>query len=64
MGEDFGWKQVQGDVFRFPSYTPVFASLIGTGVQLAVMVGFIIVLSIIGDLYASRGAVTNAGFAG
>ena len=32
--EETGWKLVHGDVFRPPRYPRLFASIIGTGVQL------------------------------
>lgn len=57
LGDEYGWKQVHGDVFRSASYPLLFSSLIGTGYQLA-FVGFVvIVMSIIGDLYAERGSI-------
>ena len=51
MGDEYGWKQVHGDVFRSASYPLMFSSLIGTGYQLAVVGFIVIVMSIIGDLY-------------
>mmetsp|Transcript_3522 Transcript_3522/g.12287 ORF Transcript_3522/g.12287 Transcript_3522/m.12287 type:complete len:598 (+) Transcript_3522:93-1886(+) len=57
--EDTGWKQVQGDVFRFPPYYPLFCGLIGTGIQLILMVYCTTILSIIGTLYIGRGAVSS-----
>ena len=33
VGEDSGWKQVHGDVFRQPPNLILFSALIGTGVQ-------------------------------
>ena len=56
--DDTGWKQVQSDVFRFPPYLPLFCGLLGTGVQLILMVFLTIVFCILGDLYIGRGAVT------
>ncbi|KAL5105064.1 Transmembrane 9 superfamily member 2 [Taenia crassiceps] len=35
--EEFGWKLVHGDVFRAPRYPMLFAVLIGSGVQMALM---------------------------
>lgn len=57
--EDSGWKQVQGDVFRFPPYLPLFCGLVGTGVQLIMMVYCTTILSTIGTLYIGRGAVST-----
>ena len=36
LGDEYGWKQVHGDVFRPPSYSLLLSSLIGTGYQLGV----------------------------
>jgi len=58
--EETGWKQVQGDVFRFPHYYPFFCAMIGTGVQLVLMVYCTTILSIAGTLYIGRGAVSTA----
>mmetsp|Transcript_27326 Transcript_27326/g.55847 ORF Transcript_27326/g.55847 Transcript_27326/m.55847 type:complete len:588 (-) Transcript_27326:47-1810(-) len=57
--EDSGWKQVQGDVFRFPPYLPLFCGLVGTGVQLIMMVYCTSILSIVGTLYIGRGSVST-----
>ncbi|VDK40356.1 unnamed protein product [Taenia asiatica] len=35
--EEFGWKLVHGDVFRAPRYPMLFAVLVGSGVQMALM---------------------------
>lgn len=51
--------QVQGDVFRFPPYYPFFCALIGTGVQLVLMIYCTTILSIVGTLYVGRGAVSS-----
>lgn len=42
---------MHGDVFRSASYPMLFSSLIGTGYQLASVGFFVIIMSIIGDLY-------------
>jgi len=47
MGEESGWKQVHGDVFRAPPYLTLFSVLIGTGAQLLVLVLVVILLSIV-----------------
>ena len=57
--EDTGWKQVQGDVFRFPPLFPLFCGLVGTGIQLILMVYGTTLLSILGTLYVGRGAVSS-----
>lgn len=60
VGEESGWKQVHGDVFRPPSNLILFSSLVGTGHQLAVLVFLVILLSNIGTLYADRGSTVTA----
>jgi len=60
VGDDSGWKQVHGDVFRPPPHIIFFASLIGSGYQLAILVLFVIFLSILGTYYRGRGTVVTA----
>lgn len=52
VGDESGWKQIHGDVFRAPPYLILFSALIGTGHQLAVLVFCVIVFSILGDYYS------------
>jgi len=43
MGEESGWKQVYGDVFRAPDNLVLFSAMVGTGWQLlALVVGVIL----------------------
>ncbi len=42
------WKLVHGDVFRPPRYLELLAALIGTGVQLALLVLAVILITIAG----------------
>lgn len=51
LGDEYGWKQVHGDVFRSPTQNLLFSSLIGTGYQLTTVVFFVIVFAILGELY-------------
>eukprot|EP01137_Pigoraptor_chileana_P017329 Opistho-2@75249 len=44
LGDEYGWKQVHGDVFRAPSALMLFSSLIGTGHQLAMVAMCVIVI--------------------
>ncbi|XP_055351316.1 transmembrane 9 superfamily member 3-like [Paramacrobiotus metropolitanus] len=60
LGDEYGWKQVHGDVFRSPSKVTIFSSLIGSGYQLAVVTIFVIVLAIFGDLYTERSSLLGA----
>ena len=43
------WKLVHGDVFRPPRYLELLAALVGTGVQLALLVLSVILITIAGD---------------
>lgn len=51
LGDEYGWKQVHGDVFRPPSMPMFFSSLIGTGYQVGAVVGIVIVITMVGELY-------------
>ncbi len=31
--EDYGWKLISNDVFRFPPYKSLFCSVLGVGIQ-------------------------------
>lgn len=54
IGEDSGWKQVHGDVFRAPEQLILFSALLGTGWQLVVLVLGVILYAIAGDAQPSR----------
>ena len=51
LGDEYGWKQVHGDVFRPASNPLIFSALIGTGYQIATVALFVISFAIMGDLY-------------
>jgi transmembrane 9 superfamily member 3 len=51
IGEDTGWKQVHGDVFRPPECLEFFSAIIGTGWQLAVLVLFVIFYAMLGTSF-------------
>lgn len=51
MGDEYGWKQVHGDVFRPASHNLVFSALIGAGHQLTTVIFSVIVFAILGELY-------------
>ena len=55
LGDEYGWKQVHGDVFRAPAYPMIFSILVGTGYQIAVVTFTVIIFAILGDLYVGRG---------
>lgn len=59
MGDEYGWKQVHGDVFR-PAAKPLFFSaLLGTGCQLLVVTVAVILFTIMGELYTERGSLLS-----
>ncbi len=54
LGDEYGWKQVHGDVFR-PATSPLlFSALIGSGAQLAFVVFLVVVFTILGELYTGK----------
>jgi len=57
LGDEYGWKQVNGDVFRPPSHPILFASLIGSGYQIATVAILCITFTIMGDLYTERASL-------
>jgi len=57
LGDEYGWKQIHGDVFRPPPQVLVFSALVGTGYQLVIVAFVVIMFSIMGDLYLGRGSV-------
>lgn len=59
LGDEYGWKQVHGDVFRAPPSSLVLTALIGTGCQLASVFLIVIAFTIMGDLYVGRGSILS-----
>jgi transmembrane 9 superfamily protein 3 len=59
-GDELGWKQIHGDVFRAPSHLMLFSALLGSGHQLILLVFSVLFLSILGTYYRSRGAIVTA----
>lgn len=57
LGDEYGWKQVHGDVFRPPPHSLLFCSLIGTGYQITLVTLCVITFAILGDLYTERGSL-------
>jgi len=56
--EETGWKLVHGDVFRPPANKSLFASFVGTGVQIFTMVFLTLIFAALGFLSpANRGAL-------
>jgi len=63
MGDESGWKQVRGDVFRSPPYLTLFSAVIGTGTQLLFLVLVVILLSVgfyHNHPYYRRGTIVTA----
>ncbi|KAI9266009.1 hypothetical protein BY458DRAFT_512830 [Sporodiniella umbellata] len=60
LGDEYGWKQVHGDVFRQPPRLMVMSALMGTGSQLVILSGVLILYTIVGDLYAERATILTA----
>ncbi|XP_043287073.1 transmembrane 9 superfamily member 3 isoform X1 [Venturia canescens] len=59
LGDEYGWKQVHGDVFRPASHPIVFSALIGAGYQVTVVVFSVIIFAILGELYTERGSMLS-----
>jgi len=57
LGDEYGWKQVHGDVFRPPSHPILFSALIGSGYQIATVTILCITITIFGDLYTERASL-------
>jgi transmembrane 9 superfamily protein 3 len=51
LGDEYGWKQVHGDVFRAPPFSTLLASLVGSGYQLTLVALVVVIFTIIGELY-------------
>ncbi|KAI8521442.1 transmembrane 9 superfamily member 3-like [Branchiostoma floridae x Branchiostoma belcheri] len=59
LGDEYGWKQVHGDVFR-PAYNcMLFSALIGTGYHISVVAFSVIFIAIFGELYTERGSLLS-----
>jgi hypothetical protein len=59
--DDYGWKLVHGDVFRFPPNKNVFSALFGTGAQSLAVTIFILILAVYGMFYPhNSGALPTA----
>ncbi|XP_057314270.1 transmembrane 9 superfamily member 3-like [Hydractinia symbiolongicarpus] len=59
LGDEYGWKQVHGDVFRMPALPTFLSSLIGCGYHLVAVTVIVIILVIMGDLYMGRGSIMS-----
>jgi len=61
LGDEYGWKQIHGDVFRPANQRMLFCSLIGTGAQIVSTVGVVVLLVIMGHLYTEHGEMVSTG---
>ncbi|CRL02640.1 CLUMA_CG015777, isoform A [Clunio marinus] len=59
LGDEYGWKNIHGDVFRSSSNPILFTSVIGCGYQLTSVVLCVTSFAIIGDLYTERGSLLS-----
>ncbi|XP_049948947.1 transmembrane 9 superfamily member 3 [Schistocerca serialis cubense] len=59
LGDEYGWKQVHGDVFRPASHPMLFSALIGAGHQVTLVVLSVIIFAIMGELYTERGSLLS-----
>eukprot|EP00928_Gymnodinium_smaydae_P069346 TRINITY_DN5278_c0_g2_i1.p1 TRINITY_DN5278_c0_g2~~TRINITY_DN5278_c0_g2_i1.p1 ORF type:complete len:666 (+),score=127.45 TRINITY_DN5278_c0_g2_i1:137-2134(+) len=55
-GDESGWKQVNGDVFRRPDRLAVFTVLYASGVHLCIAVFFVLLFAMFNSYYKQRGA--------
>lgn len=60
FGDDSGWKQIHGDVFRRPPNLILYAACFGAGMQMTAMVLCVILMAIAGSLYVDPGALISA----
>merc|ERR1719433_1733640 len=58
-GDESGWKQVNGDVFRRPDHLAIFTVVYATGVHLACTVILVLLFSSLNSYYAEEGATTT-----
>merc|ERR1712137_324649 len=59
LGDEYGWKQVHGDVFRPLAHATFFSALVGSGYHVTVVTLSVIVLTIFGELYTERGSLVS-----
>lgn len=59
LGDEYGWKQVHGDVFRPATQPMLFSALIGTGYHITIVSLCVITFAIMGELYTERGSLLS-----
>ena len=52
--DDYGWKLIHGDVFRFPPYKNLFAAVLGIGTQCVTCLFSILLLALLGLFYPNN----------
>lgn len=60
IGDESGWKQVNGDVFRKPDHLAIFTVVYASGCHLACTVFIVLIFAICNSYYASRGATAGS----
>ncbi|KAI9350076.1 hypothetical protein DFJ73DRAFT_625271 [Zopfochytrium polystomum] len=60
LGEEYGWKQVHGDVFRAPMHLTFLSATLGTGLQLSILTFFVILYSISADIEVENSQTLSA----
>lgn len=61
--EDYGWKLISNDVFRFPPYKSLFCAVLGNGAQFLALAGGILLMAMIGLFNVHRhGSLNTAAF--
>eukprot|EP01087_Luapelamoeba_hula_P002630 TRINITY_DN1230_c0_g1_i1.p1 TRINITY_DN1230_c0_g1~~TRINITY_DN1230_c0_g1_i1.p1 ORF type:complete len:586 (-),score=78.46 TRINITY_DN1230_c0_g1_i1:63-1820(-) len=59
--EDYGWKLIHGDVFRFPPQANLFCAFVGVGVQFLCIAFGILLMALVGVFYpGSHGTMYTA----
>ena len=51
LGDEYGWKQIHGDVFRPAPHRLLFSSLIGSGSHILAASLAVVLIVMAGDLY-------------
>jgi len=59
LGDEYGWKQVHGDVFRPAAHRQIFAAVVGSGVHLCITVLVVLALIIFFELYTEHGSIMS-----
>jgi transmembrane 9 superfamily protein 3 len=59
LNDDYGWKLVNGDVFRRPTRLSVLSALVGTGIQFLVLSIVVMFLTMTGNLYEEPATIMS-----